>query len=303
MEWRVGESFPVDEPEPARLRLATEKGAKRPWPVLATWLLPLLFSYIAFGAYWLFALPITLAHVGERGWHSRRSALVALLLSPWALAWLTSFAGGVASFCWGGAEIQVYGLGKDPLVTVAKRVSGLRRTRAYADGSQILYEMPNNLAVRSMVRLFGPLENRHLDLIPDREEIRALIKDGEPLTTDPGGDDFLPANESAATARRSDRRSAVFALHALRRLDPAVFGKLPAAWCRSFPERDSCVYEPIIPEHWSCRLAGRGGTIVLGNERLVILISRHTARPIAYFSPIPLRDLRSAPKIEPIFCR
>lgn len=104
----------------------------------------------------------------------------------------------------------------DPTYRVYWRTSGCRVT-----GTEFLTHTPNNIAVRIMVRVFGPMRGTYHGPYPTREETREVLRGSEVIVTaralgyarSPGGltgDCAQLARQFPPTEREPAARCAIF---------------------------------------------------------------------------------------------
>ena len=104
------------------------------------------------GPLWLIAAPIAIvgaiALLLKRRW---RLGLIVASTSPFTIFTVI----GVLSYALGGASLEGMGLMREPNVDPDTRLQ-YTTGGCMVDGNEWMWQLPNNLAVISMVNLFGP---------------------------------------------------------------------------------------------------------------------------------------------------
>lgn len=263
-DWRVGDSASVDEPSP---RLLESPGKTKASPrglagLLVGWLAPLLVAYIGFVTFWIFAIPVTLGHVAWQLPRSWRRALLAMLLSPFALVPSWSFGVGVVRYLRGNARLEGAGLPAlsfydlDPETRCYRVSSGCE-----IDGSEGFTQGPNNRAITLMARAFGPMAAHHQGRYLAAEEAFALVEGGRSVTVSAELFDFW-SGEGEVELRRFLNRELT-----LSRPGRGLAARARYASVFWF-------HEDRGPR--TLRIAERDGTIVFGSREMVWLFSRQT---------------------------
>ena len=153
---------------------------KRPPRRLPGWLI----AALALGAMWLtvFAVwPVGLLLAAPAIIYlylrrRRRLGLLCLLGSPYVVLSGLSLLVGVISYFAGGAQLRTFGMPDREFYNLDKRWRVYRSTSGcIVDGSEIFTHEPNNVVVKLLVSVLGPMRGVYAGPYPERAEVKAQL--------------------------------------------------------------------------------------------------------------------------------
>lgn len=269
-EWQVGDSFPVDEPAPSRrvIALPPPPSKSRLRVFASDWVWPLFFTYLAFSVSWLIATPISLYYAIAALRRSRRAALIMLLLGPLVLASLFGFARGLIEYGQGRASL-CFSRSENGFLILDPETRCYRRAAWHGPVDEPFSALANDGAIRLATRLCGPMRGHHQGWYPNRVEAFAALREPDARTARWSAYEDIDGALLAELIRRELPRALKLSVPADHRLRSAF------RYWRAQVENS---------ERNEVRFVERTGTLLIGDDNLVLLISGETGALYACYT-------------------
>ncbi|HCN10280.1 MAG TPA: hypothetical protein DIT01_20315 [Lentisphaeria bacterium] len=144
-----------------------------PWRVLI-WHIPL--SWVTVIVAWPVALIVTAAAVVKSLSMSYRCAALSLIVSPFFVLPVYSLASGTIGYFCGTARLRSYGLPGPEFWNLDREARCHRSTSGcIVTGTEVLTHTPNNAAIRTLVRAFGPTPGTFHGAYPTKRDVSELL--------------------------------------------------------------------------------------------------------------------------------
>jgi hypothetical protein len=140
-----------------------------------------VLPYALYLLYWPLGVGASVVATAFAFRHKVRTGVLLLGLSPLPLIPALAFLGGATTYVAGSAVLKTYGMpdpefgNLDPQGRCRRRTSG-----CVVDGSEVFTQGPNNVAVRLMIRLFGPMSGAYTGPYPTRHEAFDALRLADP---------------------------------------------------------------------------------------------------------------------------